>query len=154
VLEAYNRANPENMLSVLCLLRLLDGLSAVRPGRARVEPPSAPGPLVADDRRGVDEPRKWPRCCDSSRPRATPAVRAWCRASIATSAPPAFLALAITLLRQRFDDGSDRRAAWSTSRRDERGRRRDRARPLRARRTASRQSARCASASAARSSRR
>jgi hypothetical protein len=33
--RAYNRANPENMLSVLCLLRLLDGAQAVVGARKR-----------------------------------------------------------------------------------------------------------------------
>jgi hypothetical protein len=54
VLRAYNRANPENLLSVLCLLHLADGSRS--PGRTPGDgggltpagwvPPAAPGPLV------------------------------------------------------------------------------------------------------------
>lgn len=47
VVESYDRANPENLLTVLCLLRLLPGQVASREASsAPWIPPVAPGPLV------------------------------------------------------------------------------------------------------------
>lgn len=106
-LAAYNRANPENMLSILCLLRLLDGSTASRPLEARAwTPPPAPGPLV-------------PMTDIATMPRAVSDVLDLVAAPGEPGGPrvvqslyrhfghrPAFLALAVTLLRQRFDDGS------------------------------------------------
>src|SRR5690349_18716120 len=44
VIEAYNVANPENMLSMLCLLRLLEGSRAAVPVAERSwTPPRSPG---------------------------------------------------------------------------------------------------------------
>ncbi len=107
VLDAYNRANPENMLSVLCVLRLLRGASATHPLQARAwTPPPAPGPLV-------------PMADVAKLPREVSGVLDLVAAPGAPGGPrvvqslyrhfghrPAFLALAVTLLRQRFDDGS------------------------------------------------
>lgn len=107
VLEAYNRANPENMLSVLCLLRLLDGREARAPATAHAWiPPPAPGPLV-------------PMADVSRLPHDVPALLDLVAAPGSDAGPrviqslyrhfthrPAFLALAVTLLRQRFDDGA------------------------------------------------
>jgi hypothetical protein len=106
-LDAYNRANPENMLSVLCLLRLLEGAQAAQPFAARSwMPPPAPGPLV-------------PMTDVAAMPREVAALLDLVAAPGDANSPrvvqslyrhfghrPAFLALAITLLRQRFDDGS------------------------------------------------
>ncbi|HVF64229.1 MAG TPA: hypothetical protein VNE58_09570 [Casimicrobiaceae bacterium] len=107
VLDAYNRANPENMLSMLCVIRLLEGRDATRALDDRAwTPPAAQHPLV-------------PMVDVSS---TTPTIRALLDVVAApgdVDAPrvvqslyrhflhrPAFLALAVTLLRQRFDDGS------------------------------------------------
>ena len=47
VARAYNRANPENMLAVLCLLRLIDGAKPTRAADSNAwTAPVAPGPLV------------------------------------------------------------------------------------------------------------
>jgi hypothetical protein len=113
VLDAYNRANPENMLTVACLLRLLGGARSAKdlPVRAWT-PPAAPGPLV-------------PMIDVTAMPREVADLLDLVAAPGEAGAPrvvqslyrhlghrPAFLALAITLLRQRFDDGSiDRRVA-------------------------------------------
>jgi hypothetical protein len=107
VLDAYNRANPENMLSVLCLLRLLEGAEAEKPLDGRTwTPPPVPGPLVA-------------MTDVSTMPREVAALLELVAAPGDGDGPrvvqslyrhfghrPQFLALAITLLRQRFDDGS------------------------------------------------
>ena len=106
-LEAYNRANPENMLSVLCLLRLLGGARAVEPLDARAwTPPPAPGPLIA-----MADVATLPREVsalldlvaapgDDGGPRVVQSLYRH------FAHRPAFLALAVTLLRQRFDDGA------------------------------------------------
>lgn len=47
VVESYDRANPENLLTVLCLLRLASGRAVSREAIARPwVPPVAPGPLA------------------------------------------------------------------------------------------------------------
>jgi hypothetical protein len=107
VLDAYNRANPENMLTVLCLLRLLEGRTASSPVAAATwSPPPAPGPLVAMG----DVARMAPELSDlldlvaaPGEPGQPRVVQSLYRHLLHR---PAFLALAITLLRQRFDDGS------------------------------------------------
>ena len=116
VLEAYNRANPENMLSVLCLQRLAPGRAAIQ-ASAPVDwtPPPIPGPL--------------PPMGDVTR--MSPEIAALLELVAAPGAPgaprviqslyrhflhrPAFLALAVTLLRQRFDDGSIGRSVAAIS---------------------------------------
>ena len=107
VLAAYNRANPENMLSVLCLLRLLEGSTASRPFAVRPwDPPAPPGPLVP-----MTDIAKMPPAVvalldlvaapgDAGGPRVVQSLYRH------FGHRPEFLALAITLLRQRFDDGS------------------------------------------------
>lgn len=114
VLDAYNRANPENMLSVLCLLRLLGGAQAAQPFGARAwMPPPAPGPLA-------------PMADVATIPGDVAALLDLVAAPGEANGPrvvqslyrhfghrPAFLALAITLLRQRFDDGSIDRSVAS-----------------------------------------
>jgi hypothetical protein len=107
VLDAYNRANPENMLSMLCLLRLLQGARAdTALERREWTPPCAPGPLV-------------PMTDVATMPRDVADLLALVAAPGDGNGPrvvqslyrhfghrPAFLALTVTLLRQRFEDGS------------------------------------------------
>jgi hypothetical protein len=102
------------MLSVLCLLRLLDGSSAALPlGAGAWTPPPAPGPLV-------------PMTDVATMPRGVSALLELVAASADAGGPrvvqslyrhfghrPAFLALIVTLLRQRFDDGSIDRSTIS-----------------------------------------
>lgn len=109
-LAAYNRANPENMLSVLCLLRLAAGRASSAPLVERAAtpwtPPPAPGPLVAMG----DVTRMAPEVSalldlvaapgEAGAPRV---IQSLYRHFLHR---PQFLALAVTLLRQRFDDGS------------------------------------------------
>jgi hypothetical protein len=107
VLTAYNRANPENLLTVLCLLRLVDGHVARGSPTARPwSPPPVPGPLP-------------PMANIASLPAEVAALLDLVAAPGEPGSPrvvqtlyrhfthrPAFLALAVTLLRQRFDDGT------------------------------------------------
>ena len=107
VLEAYNRANPENMLSVLCLLRLAAGRAATKPLEPRAwSPPPAPGPLVAmGDVAAM--PAEMGALLDLvAAPGADGAPRVVQSLYRHFLHRPAFLALAVTLLCQRFDDGS------------------------------------------------
>jgi hypothetical protein len=105
--EAYNRANPENMLSVLCLLRVLGGSRASQPQGARGwTPPPEPGPLVPM----IDVKTMGPELsalldlvAAPGEPGAPRVVQSLYRH---LAQHPAYLALAVTLLRQRFDDGS------------------------------------------------
>jgi hypothetical protein len=107
VLEAYNRANPENMLTVLCLLRMITGRRASVPAVPRAwMPPPAPGPLAPmADVRAL--PREISALLDlvaaPGEPGGPRVVQSLYRHLVHR---PAFLALAVTLLRQRFDDGS------------------------------------------------
>lgn len=107
VLDAYNRANPENMLSVLCLVRLLQGGEAPHGRELRPwTPPAPPGPLVpmADVTKLPAELSRVLDLVDAPGEPGGPRVvqglyRHFCHR-------PRFLALVVTLLRQRFDDGS------------------------------------------------
>ncbi len=107
VCEAYNRANPQNMLTVLCLMRLLGGANASRGIEARAwTPPPAPGPLPA-----MADVATMPRevtdllelVAAPAEPGSTRVVQSLYRHFVHR---PQFLALAITLLLQRFRDGS------------------------------------------------
>jgi hypothetical protein len=107
VVESYDRANPENLLTVMCALRLAGGRDRKHEIASRDwVPPPAPGPLVP-----------------MGNLRALPAQTDAVLSLVAEPAPPggervvqslyrhflhrpAFLALAVTLLRQRMDDGS------------------------------------------------
>lgn len=111
VLESYNLANPENMLSILCVLRLADGARASRPLEARAwTPPPMPGPLVAMTDIAT-MPREVAALLDLvAAPGAEKGPRVVQSLYRHFGHRPAFLALAITLLRQRFDDGSIDRA--------------------------------------------
>ena len=107
VLDAYNRANPENMLSVLCLLRLLDGAQAQAPVEERAwEPPAAPGPLVPMTGVAAMAPEVAALLELVAAPGAANGPRVVQSLYRHFAHRPAFLALAVTLLRQRFDDGS------------------------------------------------
>ena len=106
VLAAYNRANPQNMLTVLCVLRLLQGHSARRAAALQSwSPPPAPGPLV-------------PMGNIAALPAGVTALLDLVAAPGEPGSPrvvqslyrhfthrPAFLALAVTLVRQQLDDG-------------------------------------------------
>ena len=107
VLEAYNRANPENMLTMLCVSRLLRGhVATAVPSSDSWSPPAAPAPLVA-----MGDVTRLPRELSDlldlvsapGEPGTPRVVQSLYRHFLHR---PAFLALAITLLRQRFDDGS------------------------------------------------
>jgi len=115
VLEAYNRANPENMLTILCALRLLRGATASVPTRPRAwVPPPAPGPLPPMAHPDTYSPEiasvldLVAAPGESGSPRV---VQSLYRHFVHR---PAFLALAITLLRQRFDDGAIARSVSNT----------------------------------------
>lgn len=115
VLDAYNRANPENMLSMLCLLRLAGGVSASQGRLPQREwtPPAAPGPLPP-----MVDPAAMPRAVSDlldlvaapGEPGGPRVVQSLYRHFVHR---PAFLAMAVTLLRARFDDGSIDRAVGS-----------------------------------------
>jgi hypothetical protein len=107
VLGAYNRANPENMLTVLCMLRLLEGRVASRAPAARAwnPPPAHAGlPPMGDI---ATLPAQTAALLDvvaaPGEPGAPRVVQSLYRHF---THRPAFLALAVTLLRQRLDDGS------------------------------------------------
>lgn len=111
VLAAYNLANPENMLTILCLLRLLPGARAGRLPEVREwTPPPTPGPLVP-----MTDVATMPRAVSDvlelvaapGEPGGARVVQSLYRHF---GHRPAFLAMAVTLLRQRFDDGSIDRA--------------------------------------------
>jgi len=107
VVAAYNAANPENMLSILCLLRLLDGAQASAPFAPREWiPPAAPGPLVAmtDVSTMSAEVSALLDLVAAANPGGGPRVVQSLYRHFGHR--PAFLALVVTLLRQRFDDGT------------------------------------------------
>ena len=107
VLAAYNRANPENLLSVLCMLRLLEGRASSRDFLIRPwNPPAAPGPLVPMG--SIDGlPQELDALLElvaaPGEPGSPRVVQSLYRHLLHR---PQFLALAVTLLKQRFDDGS------------------------------------------------
>ena len=107
VLAAYNRANPENLLSVLCLLSLAAGRGASRPYPSRPWiPPPAPGPLVAmGDVRSLS-PDMAELLAKVGGPAPAGGVRVVQSLYRHFVHRPAFLALAVTLIRQRYDDGT------------------------------------------------
>lgn len=111
VLTAYNRANPENLLSVSCLLRMLEGAVAAAFASRPWTPPPAPGPLP-------------PMIDVAAMPPPVANLLALVAAPDVTGGPrvipslyrhfghrPAFLALAVALLLPRQRDGSVDRAA-------------------------------------------
>lgn len=125
VLRAYNLANPENLLSVLCLLRLLDASSSSRPTPAAESdasrgltpagatwvPPPAPGPLVPM----IDVARAPKEVAALLDLVATPGDDGGPRLVQSLyrhfGHRPAFLAMVVTLLLPRIRDGSIAMAA-------------------------------------------
>jgi len=110
VLVAYNRANPENMLTILCALRLMDGAHATdKPAKRDWTPPAA-GVLVPM----VDVRTMPSEVSDVLDLVAAPGEPGQPRVVQSLyrhfGHHPAFLAAAVTLVRQRFDDGSIDRA--------------------------------------------
>ena len=116
VCEAYNRANPENMLTVLCLVRLLGGARASRSMEERAwTPPPAPGPLapMADV---ATLPAEVTALLDLVAAPAEPGSPRVVQSLYRHFAHrPQFLALAITLLLQRLRDGSIDRSVAAIS---------------------------------------
>lgn len=112
VLLAYNRANPENMLTILCILRLLAGARAAEPLEPRAwAPPAAPGailPMIDVRTMSREVSDLLDLVAAPGEPGGPRVVQSLYRHF---GHRPAFLAAAITLLRQRFDDGSIDRAA-------------------------------------------
>ena len=107
VLAAYNRANPENLLTVLCVVRLLEGhaaSSSSTPGGWN--PPPTPGPLVPMGDIASLRPEVSALLDLVAAPGEPGSPRVVQSLYRHFTHRPAFLALAVTLLRQRFDDGS------------------------------------------------
>ena len=114
VLAAYNRANPENMLTILCVLRLLGGMQASATAEPHAfVPPSAPGPLPP-----MVHPKDFSRevadvldlVAAPGEPGGPRVVQSLYRHLVHR---PAFLAVAVRRLRERFDDGSIDRSVQS-----------------------------------------
>ena len=107
VLEAYNRANPENMLTILCVLRLIGGARAAEPMERRSwTPPAAPGPLppMADPRTFTPKiSNLLDLVAAPGEPGGARVVQSLYRHFVHR---PEFLAMAVMAVRQRFDDGS------------------------------------------------
>ena len=113
VADAYNLANPENLLTVTCLSRLLGGARARETPAARSwTPPPAPGPLVpmidvATMPREVSDLLDLvaaPNALAGATPKDTPRVVQSLYRHFGHR--PGFLALLVTLLQPRFRDGS------------------------------------------------
>ena len=110
VLVAYNRANPENMLTILCALRLMEGAHATEKLPKRDWTPPAARVLVP-----MMDIRTMPaQVSDVLDLVAAPGEPGQPRVVQSLyrhfGHRPAFLAAAVTLVRQRFDDGSVDRA--------------------------------------------
>ena len=109
--HAYNRANPENMLTVLCIERLLGGARASRAAEERAwTPPPAPTPLVPMidvTKMTRDVAALLDLVAAPGEPGSPRVVQSLYRHF---GHRPQFLALGITLLLQRFQDGSIDRA--------------------------------------------
>jgi len=107
VLGAYNRANPENMLTILCVLRLLGGHTATRSGPERDwTPPSAHEGMPAMGDISALSPEMSAVLDVVAAPGERGAPRVVQSLYRHFLHRPAFLALLVTLLRQRFEDGS------------------------------------------------
>jgi hypothetical protein len=107
VLGAYNRANPENMLTVLCVLRLLEGHAAGRtPVPREWTPPRAHEGLPSMGDLAALPPEVNDVLAVVAAPGEAGAPRVVQSLYRHFTHRPAFLALAVTLLHQRFDDGS------------------------------------------------
>lgn len=107
VLEAYNRANPENMLSMLCVVRLLEGAKTRRPLPARDwTPPGIPQPLAPMGDVATMPPEvsamldRVATAGDGDGPRV---IQSLYRHFLHR---PAFLALVVDRIAPRIDDGN------------------------------------------------
>ena len=114
VVDAYNRANPVNLMTTLCILQLGGGNPASRvAGKPPWQPPEIAGPIIAMG--ALDSlPRELNDLLASVAGPSTPGgervVQSLYRHFLHH---PAFLALVVTLLKQRMDDGSvDKAARW------------------------------------------
>ena len=107
VLGAYNRANPVNMLTILCVLRLLRGHAPTRSPAARAwtPPPAHEGlpPMGDITALSPEVSALLDVVAAPGEPDSPRVVQSLYRHYLHR---PAFLALVVTLLRQRFDDGS------------------------------------------------
>ena len=107
VLAAYNRANPENLLTVLCVLRMLEGHAASHEVAAREwQPPAPPGallPMVDVAAMSPEVSALLDLVATSGAGKGPRVVQSLYRH---LAQRPAFLALAVTLLRPRLVDGS------------------------------------------------
>lgn len=107
VADAYNLANPENLLSVLCLGRLLGGADAVEAPVARPwTPPAAPGPLVP-----MIDVAALPKAVSDLLVLVAPGGAEGGTRVVPSlyrhfGHRPQFVALLVTLLKPCFDDGS------------------------------------------------
>jgi hypothetical protein len=113
VLVAYNRANPENMLTILCALRLLGGASGSGMVATSWVPPAAPGrlpPMIDVKTMHCEVSDVLDLVAAPGEPGGPRVVQSLYRHF---GHRPAFLAAAITLLRPRFDDGSIDRSVVS-----------------------------------------
>jgi hypothetical protein len=109
VLIAYNRANPENMLTMLCVLRLLEINWGTTPinliQQSPWSPPAAPAIVPMADitklpREVLDVLDLVAAPGERGGPRVVQSLyRHFCHR-------PAFLAAVVTMLRARFDDGT------------------------------------------------
>lgn len=112
VLVAYNRANPENLLTMLCAMGLLHGRVAQAPLAPRDwSPPPAPGPLApmaAPATYSAEISELLELVAAPGEPGGARVVQSLYRHFVHR---PAFLAQAIRRLRARFDDGSVERSA-------------------------------------------
>ena len=107
VVDAYNLANPVNLLTVTCLARLLDGAKARVPLEERAwNPPTAPGPLVPM----IDVQTMPPEVAALLDLVAAPGNDGGPRVIQSLyrhfGHRPAFLALLVTILLPRFRDGT------------------------------------------------
>jgi hypothetical protein len=113
VVTAYDRANPENMLSILCLLRLLNGSQGA--GSIQVStpwtPPTAPGllpPMIDVATMPAEISALFDLLATPGQTEGPRVVQSLYRHF---GHMPGFLALVVTLVRHRLDDGSIEREA-------------------------------------------
>lgn len=124
VIEAYDRANPENLLTVLCLLRLAAGRTASRAlPEAAWTPPAAPGPLAPMGNPAAQPPEVDAILARVAEPGADGGPRVVQSLYRHFVHRPAFLELAVDRIVPRRADGSVDAAA--TEIRDRMGREAD-----------------------------